>query len=299
MSGHGGYAPHEVFVAPARRTPELWRLALGLVLATFAYFAFNQAFFQIIYVLAAPTNPQLLQDLGNGASPLAMYLLLFSFAFMSVGVGISVKLLHRRRASSLFGPIGVLRADFRMVTLAMLAIIAVVLVLPPWNMGAAYVQNMAFGSWITLLIPSLGFILIQVSAEEIVFRGYVQQQLAARFRSPLIWMVLPSVLFALGHYLPDAAGENAFLIAVWAGMFGILMADLTARSGSLGPAIAVHFWNNVSAMMIVSLPDELSGLALYLAPFGLEDAAALQAWLPVDFAMMLVMWLGARVAIRR
>ncbi|MFC6636344.1 CPBP family intramembrane glutamic endopeptidase [Sulfitobacter sediminilitoris] len=147
--------------------------------------------------------------------------------------------------------------------------------------------------------PVTFFVLVQVSAEEIVFRGYVQQQLAARFKSPMIWMVLPSVLFALGHYLPDTAGENALIIAIWAGVFGILMADLTARSGSLGPAIAVHFWNNVSAMLIVSLPDELSGLALYLSPFSMEDTEALQAWLPVDFAMMFVLWLAARVAIRR
>ena len=77
------------------------------------------------------------------------------------------------------------------------------------------------------------------------------------------------------------------------------MADLTARSGSLGPAIAVHFCNNVSAILVVSLPDDLSGLALYLTPFGMQDTDALAAWLPVDFAMMLVFWLAARLAIRR
>jgi membrane protease YdiL (CAAX protease family) len=158
---------------------------------------------------------------------------------------------------------------------------------------------MPLGTWILLLAPSLIFVLIQTSAEEIVFRGYVQQQLAARFSSPLVWMVLPAVLFALGHYLPDTAGDNALMIAAWAGMFGILMADLTARAGTLGPAIAVHFWNNVSAILIVSLPDDLSGLALYLTPFGMNDTEALRAWLPVDFAMMIVLWLAARLAIRR
>jgi uncharacterized protein len=153
--------------------------------------------------------------------------------------------------------------------------------------------------WLLLLPLSLLAVLVQVSAEEIVFRGYVQQQLAARFNSPLIWMVLPSALFALGHYLPAEAGENALMVALWAGVFGILMADLTARSGSLGPAIAVHLWNNVSAILIVSLPDDLSGLALYLTPFSMDDAAAIRTWLPVDFALMLVSWLAARLAIRR
>jgi len=47
------------------------------------------------------------------------------------------------------------------------------------------------------------------------------------------------------------------------------------------------------------MPDDLSGLALYVTPFGMEDTEALRAWLPVDFAMMLVSWLAARLAIRR
>ena len=101
------------------------------------------------------------------------------------------------------------------------------------------------------------------------------------FRSPLVWMVVPSASFALGHYMPDTAGENALILAVWAGFLGLLMADLTARAGTLGPAIAVHFWNNASAMLLVSLPDELSGLALYLAAICLQ-MRAMRGWLPVD-----------------
>ena len=151
-----------------------------------------------------------------------------------------------------------------------------------------------------VLLPlSLGVVFIQISAEEIFFRGYLQQQLAARFQSPLVWMVLPSVLFAMGHYQPAEAGENAVMIVVWAGVFGLLMADLTARSGTIGPALAVHFVNNVTALLITSLPDSLGGLALWHAPFGMEDTAELRAWMPVDFALMIVSWLAARLALRR
>ena len=293
------YAAHARLVAPARSHAQLWRLFIGLVLASFAYFALNQMFFQVVYQLGLGSGRDLMSELQTGNTPMAMYLLLFSFAFMTVGVWLSLRLLHSRGFGSLLGPWDYVVRDFKAVTLVVLAVMAAVFLLPPWDMGGEFVPNMPFATWIVLLGPSILFVLVQVSAEEVLFRGYIQQQLAARFRSPLIWMVLPSVLFALGHYLPDSAGENAFLIALWAGVFGILMADLTARAGTLGPAIAVHLWNNVSAMLIVSLPDELSGLALYLSPFSMEDAEALQAWLPVDFAMMFVLWLAARIAIRR
>ncbi|MFK7834644.1 MAG: lysostaphin resistance A-like protein [Sulfitobacter sp.] len=289
------YAPHAAFVAPARHKAELWRFMVGLVLTVFAYIMLVQVFVRLVQIVLGPG----FLTAGATGEVLDMYLMLSTFACMSLAVGITARLLHQRSFASLLGPIGPLIRDFRAVCVMMVILMGVIFVLPPWDMGAPYLPNMALGTWLTLLLPSLLFVFVQVSAEEIVFRGYVQQQLAARFRSPLVWMVLPSTLFALGHYLPDTAGENALVIALWSGVFGMLMADLTARSGSLGPAIAVHFANNVSAIMIISLPDGLSGLALYVAPFSMQDAAAMQAWLPVDFLMMIVLWLAARLAIRR
>ena len=293
------YAAHQRFIAPARDSAALWRLLVGFALAALGYVALNQMYFQVVYSFLGAKSSALYDHLLNGETPQAMYLLLFSFAFMTMAVGVAVRIVHGRSPIGLLGELRPALAQFGVVSVAMLGLMGVVFLLPPWDMGGDFVANIPLGRWMFLLPLSLVAVLIQVSAEEIVFRGYVQQQLAARFRSPLVWMVLPSVLFALGHYLPDMAGENALMIAVWAGLFGIMMADLTARSGTLGPAIAVHLWNNVSAILIVSLPDDLSGLALYLAPFGMEDTAAMRAWLPVDFALMFVSWLAARLALRR
>lgn len=299
MKTLSGYRMHEAFVQPARAYAEIWRLVVGLMLAFFAYLALNQFFFQTVFSLVSGDRAQFLRDVQSGTTPVAMYLLLFSFAFMTIAAGIAAKVMHKRGFETLFGPVSRCWSDFWSVSTLAVIVMAVTFVLPPWGMDAPLVPNLPLGTWILLLAPSLIFVLIQTSAEEIVFRGYVQQQLAARFKSPLMWMVLPSVLFAMGHYLPDMAGENALMIALWAGVFGILMADLTARAGTLGPAIAVHFWNNVSAILIVSLPGDLSGLALYHTPFGMDDTEALRAWLPVDFAFMIVLWLTARLAIRR
>jgi hypothetical protein len=40
-------------------------------------------------------------------------------------------------------------------------------------------------------------------------------------------------------------------------------------------------------------------LALFHAPFTMDDTDILRAWLPVDFALMFTAWLAARLAIRR
>lgn len=293
------YDAHQAFFAPAVPSAALWRLIVGFLSATAIYLLLNNLLFSLLFSLADPGDDAFLTDLLSGRTPTAMFALLGSFGLMIVGVGIVTRLLHRRPVGSLIGPMHLAVPQFGAV-LRMVVLVGVVLyLLPPWGMGAPYVSNMPLGKWVMLLPLSLMGVLLQVTAEEMVFRGYVQQQLAARFRSPLVWMVLPSVVFAFGHYLPEAAGDNAAIIAIWAGIFGILMADLTARAGSLGPAIAVHFCNNVVAILITSLPDELSGLALYVTPFAMDDTAALRAWLPVDFAIMIVTWLAARLALRR
>ena len=293
------YPQHAAFIAPARPRHEIWRLVLGLALGFGLWNLLAMVYLEAVNALVAPAFPGVMDDLGAGQSVPAMYVLLFSFGVIPLGIGLTVRTLHGRPVASLLGPVPLALAQFRRVGLAVAAVALAIMVLPPWDMGAPLVPNLEPGRWAMLLPLSLLAVLVQVGAEEVMFRGYLQQQLAARFRSPLVWMVLPSVLFAVGHYDPEMAGDNAVMIVIWSGVFGILMADLTARSGSLGPAIAVHFCNNVLALLVTSLPDTLSGLALYLTPFGMDDPDALRAWLPADFAQMIVFWLAARLALRR
>lgn len=206
--------------------------------------------------------------------------------------------MQQRAGITLFGPIPRVFYQFRRTLAGLMLLWGVMTLLPPYQIEAPLEPNLALGQWLRLLPVALLAVLVQVEAEELLFRGYLQQTLAARFVSPWGWMVLPSAVFAMGHYIPREAGENAVLIAIWAGTFGILMADLTARAGSLGPAIAVHLVNNVVALLILGSPSSLNGLALYLLPYELSDSAVIRPWLWVDFALMLVSWLVARLAIR-
>ena len=290
------YAAHEALVRTARQRPALWRLILGLVVVILVgYLLFSAAHSVLVGLFPGPW----LEGLLDGSNPAAMLAMLGGFGFVTVGVAVAARLLQKRGLLSVTGAPGLLVRQFARVSLYLLALGGALLLLPPYQMDAPMEPNLPVLTWLALLPFSLLALLVQTSAEEILFRGYIQQSLAARFSNPLVWMVLPSALFAAGHYLPVEAGENAGLIALWSGVFGVLMADLTARSGTLGPAIAVHLFNNVIALLIVALPGALSGLSLYLAPFGMADAEPMQAWLAVDFALMLVSWLAARLALRR
>ncbi|MFC6585582.1 CPBP family intramembrane glutamic endopeptidase [Sulfitobacter aestuariivivens] len=267
------YGPHAAFIAPARASAAVWRLIAGLVFIVVAYVALSRMFFQFLYDLFGNGAAGFYQTLFSGNTPGSMLVLLASFGFMTVSVAVTVRLVHRRAARSLLGPPRAAVSQFFRVFWPLCLFSVVLFMLPPWDMGGDYVPNLSVSLWLVLLPAALLGVLIQVSAEEILFRGYIQQQLAARFRSPLIWGLLPAGLFALGHYAPQTTGENALIIAIWAGLFGVLMADITARAGTLGPAIALHFWNNVSAIVIVGMPDDLGGLALYHTPLACQTPA--------------------------
>ncbi|MCV2887425.1 CPBP family intramembrane glutamic endopeptidase [Ruegeria aquimaris] len=290
------YAAHEALVTPGRLRPEIWRLFLGLVLISVFVLACNTA---VLALVSRFASPEWTESFLAGTTPAGLLLLLSSFLFVTLGVALAARIVNKRRFWGILGQPHLAVSQFWRVFRTLVGLGVVLLILPPYDMGEPLEDNLSLGLWLPLLPLSLVAIGIQTSAEEILFRGYVQQTVAARFQSRVSWMALPSLLFALGHYLPAEAGENALLIALWAFVFGMLTADITARAGTLGPAIAMHLFNNMVALLIVAMPGSLSGLSLYLLPYDMADTENLRAWLAVDFAVMFVAWLAARVALRR
>ncbi|MEM7318783.1 MAG: type II CAAX endopeptidase family protein [Pseudomonadota bacterium] len=290
------YARHKQLVDPARSHPQLWRMLLGCGLIGVIVFALNALMFAGV-TFARPAEG--IDMFLSGRSPTGLVVVLYSFAFVVLAVALALRVFHHRSLRALLGPLPLAVRQFAGVSVRLAALAALLLALPPYALDAPLEPNLTFGKWLIFLPLALGGLFVQTGAEEVLFRGYLQQSLAARFRNPVVWIGMPSVLFGLGHYLPSQAGDNAWLIVVWSGFFGVLMADLTARAGTLGPAIALHFFNNIVALVFIALPGGLDGLALYHLPYEMSDTGPLRAWLAVDFALMLIGWLIARITIRR
>ena len=159
--------------------------------------------------------------------------------------------------------------------------------------------NLEVSVWLTFLPMALLMVLLQTGAEELLFRGYLQQQLAARFRTPIIWMVLPSVLFGLGHWNPEQFGAVSWTVVGVTTLVGLFAADLTARTGTIGAAWGFHFTNNVAAILLVSLEGPLSGLSLYVVPAANVQPETLQLALLRDIAVISIIWLAIRQLVRR
>lgn len=293
------YRPHQTFVAPARRRSEFWRLIVSAVLIVTIYVAPLAALSAGLAMLYGPRIADgLTRRVVEGATPGAMLVTLFTFAGLAIGTMAAARLVHRRSAATLFGPSA--RAALRDFLRVFGPLVAFELLVAALALTDPAIQpGLSPVTFIAYLPFSLSGILLQVGSEELLFRGYLQQQLAARFRSPAIWMGVPSMLFAWGHYLPEEFGAGALMIVLWAFVFGCLAADLTARTGNLGAALAFHAANNLSAMLFIGLRGNLDGLALWTIEVDLSDGATLPLVLAVDFLMMFSGWLLARLVLRR
>ena len=293
------YARHRRMTDPARSTAELWRLMLGLVLCLVIWFGLARGIVAMLgSFMQADAYLTLLGNLQTGTTPGSLLLLLFLTGALGLGAMVVAETIHRRPGLGLLGPWPAVRNDFLRVAGALVVLNLVVWLLPPWDLLAETRPGLPLNSWMVFLPTTLVVLLIQTGAEEVFFRGYFQSQLAARFRHPAIWLCVPSVVFGLAHYTPEVYGDNAMTVVLWSIGFGLAAADLTARSGTLGPAIALHFVNNFIALAVVSLSGDMSGLALRVLPFGPDDSAALGALLPLDLMMIGVSWLAARLALR-
>lgn len=293
------YGAFETLVAQARPTREPWRLAVAVPLIIVGFLALNLAYFGSIEQVVGPQGwRNLRQELSQGSTPRAVLLMLFSFATLAVAMGTVIFALHGRGLISLIGPLRPAFRDFVRV-LSHLAVLNIVLWAMPWPAGIEPQPQTGLGAWLSWLPLALLAILVQTTAEELGFRGYLQAQLAAWVPSPIVWLAVPSVLFALLHYDVQTFGDNAWIVAAWAGVFAVMAADLTARAGNLGPALAWHLANNISAMLVLSMAGHWDGLALHVLPVDPADEIAFRAIVLIEGGVMLCSWLAARVAIRR
>ncbi|MEJ8561718.1 type II CAAX endopeptidase family protein [Yoonia sp. GPGPB17] len=297
------YAPHEDFIRPARGEPSL-RYVFSVAVICVVTFMLSPV---LIYILLpSPLN----DDIFEMTTPLGTLLSFGTFGITAYVVVKTIRFFHRRGFWSLIGPYRTALADIRKVAIAVVANQFFVQIVLPFGSWGDVAEVRPIALWLALVPLSLSVIFIQVSTEELVFRGYLQQQLACVSQSRWVWMFLPSIAFGTIHYWNGNSAPEGFVYAFWAGLLGVACADLTARTGSLGAAIGLHFGVNVVAIMFVGIQDwPFSGLALVLITYFDPDVLSAEiiaegmTWVILSMIMsavsVLIVWLVARITIRR
>jgi len=279
------------FYKPAIVTRSIGRLLAGVVILPtlyiiFSFFAFLAIgiYFGVEGAASGVDSATLRMKFGTlflGNSPQSVILILFSFTGMFLSVLLTAKWVNKRGPGSLFGP-NILNVidGFKKGFLFIVALSFISIGL--FSIFRTPVGNLDFTTWIKWMPLAIPLIFLQTTSEELIFRGYLQQQLAARFNSRWAWYFLPSLVFGMLHYDPGNMGSNAWILVVHTTLFGLIAAEVTARTGNLGTSMGLHFTNNLFALTFVTMDGPLSGLGLYKSAVSVSDELAIRPLLLSD-----------------
>lgn len=268
--------PFQRWIDLARPRAQLWRTALGSVLVVVAWLAWTIVS-GLIAVGGGLIRPDALGAvMGQFASPLsyldafmAMGVLLATFWGLWLGVWLVSRLLHRRGLSTVFAHDGRIRLDQFAIGMALAAGYLALSLGSTWLSGAPPMRSdLPVEYWLAALAPMLLLVFLQSAGEEIFFRGYLTQQLAARIPHPIVWGMLPSLAFGLAH-TANAGGDAQFAIyyVTVATLLGLVMTAMVWRTGGLAAAMGFHLMNNIGAMLLVGVAGVTPPISLFVMDY--------------------------------
>lgn len=282
----------------ARRAPALWRLILGIatVFAVMSLWIFG--LFALRSLLPIGGNCMSgTQGYGfNAQTPLDAALYLLFVAGLGIGTLCASWIWQRRSPRSLIGRgartfrHAAIAGSIAFGVLGLISLLAL-----PFTEAPA--RNLNLSTWLIWLPVGLAALILQTGGEEVFFRGYLQSQLAARFGSTTVAAVAPSILFGFAHYVPFIPPEAALIYVAIAALFGILAADLTIRTGSLGAAWGFHLANNTLAVLFIAPSGTVTGLALWRTGYDLTAYLEISPAIAFEVLVILGSWLLIRRAL--
>ena len=275
-----GRTPLERYVAPAGGRSGFWRVIVGIVLILVAWFLWTvvvMSAYVIWQIGSGLPIPEALQSLGvmiEAGGPVSVLFQLATFVGIWPGIYLVVRGLHDQRFGTLFSPEARIRwGDFGGGILLAAAFSAITVVFALAIVGVPERTALSPTVWLVAMIPLVPLVFLQASGEELIFRGYLLQQLALRVRTPLVWAAAPAVLFGFAHYSGGTALGIGWHYVLVTAVFGLAAAALVWRTGSLAAAMGLHTGMNIFAISGIGVKGVLEGNQLYL--FEPSEAAAL------------------------
>jgi membrane protease YdiL (CAAX protease family) len=212
-------------------------------------------------------------------------LLLGAIGCMWLGTWFVVRIVHKRKLSGLMGATARLSWRDFAASFAVWFVVGAISSAVFFAMDATAARSeTALLDWGLVLIPLSLFILFQSSAEELVFRGYLQQSLAHRFPHWCVWAALPAIVFTLLHWDSDALPwmNAAYLASIL--VFSVAMTLLVYATGNLGAAFGAHCANNIIALLLFGADSDYRSAALFVG-LPMQDPT----WTPIEAALLVIL----------
>lgn len=254
---------NENYVGAAQRGGHSWwRYLLGLAVILFSWLVVGSVL-SIVAVLALGGF-----DLEAGAAgdvsaflasfgPVGGYLVVnVAFPPFLLGVVLAVALIHRRHPRTLITPRG--RISWRRIGHGFLAWGVPWVLVIGLGQYLLYPSTFSFGenlSTLAYFVPiALFFTTIQITAEELFFRGYLVQGLSLVSLNRIFLALAAATLFTLPHLLNPEATAGGFL-TVFLNYFvagGLVWVVVSLLDGTTELAIGAHLANNLGNALLIN-----------------------------------------------
>jgi len=235
----------------ARGRNDWWRYLFGPVLACLLA-GLSMVLVVTASLLLRVLPPDLAQQMLQPKNVVPFFLGIgVTFGLLAAGLAVAAAIVHRKRPADLIGQWSwrLFLAGFCIwITVQFILALIDFLIAPR---GFALSANQGT---MTLAATSFAGILVQTSAEEFIFRGYITQGLLLAFKRPWPASIVSGLLFGSLH-LANGAPQAAN-----AAVFGIVCALIAIQTRGIAMTCGLHLANNYfGAVIVVSGSDVFFG----------------------------------------
>ncbi|MGB0507720.1 MAG: lysostaphin resistance A-like protein [Pikeienuella sp.] len=266
----------------AKPQTALWRLLVGLLIIIAGLVVLVLAASALLTLIAPRAAAEFMLQTMN--TPGGTFFALSTFLLWPPAIWLGLKLMHKAPLRSLLSNFHHLDLKHYFVGLGLAFSIALLSIFGAGLIFGMPIRNpINFETWGIYLLIAVPLLAVQTGAEELLFRGYLQRYLGARFSNAFFWAIIPTALFGALHWNPEGYQDDALMIVFTTGLFGFVLAITVAQTGKLSLAMGLHMGVNMAAILLVSPPDYLSGLALYSWP---KDPNLLKNLILIDITLI-------------
>jgi membrane protease YdiL (CAAX protease family) len=264
----------EILITSNER-PKLWRWILGTFIILFGWLVLGAILTAVIAslfgldLLALAGRDKESLEIVRGYEPWQaasavlisfLPLLLLPVALHRLLLGAQLRTLFTRSKASFSREVA--------LGAAVMALLLLATGIPDFILNnSSYTWSFDVARFIPYLLVAFTLIPIQTTAEEVFYRGWIQQRLENGRRSIWLVSIIGGFLFALPHLGNPEVSGNLLLPVLGYGSTGFMFTWVTMRDQSMGLAIGAHASNNILAGLLVSSADSaLPAASIWVTP---------------------------------
>jgi len=208
------------------------------------------------------------EKLEKGGDLVSFSIIMSQFVFLILGILLAVVVIHKRPFRTIITPYKKINFRIILFSVGLYFILSILSNLVEFILFQDTFRWVMDINKILIAFPVIFIlIMIQTSAEELFFRGYIIQGLSGKIKSVIIMALINGIIFTLPH-IPNSEVVESFKLSIYNGiltlsfyfMFAFLLTFLTIKTNSLEIALGVHFMNNFYLCTVIEY--EISELKL-------------------------------------